>query len=173
MKKMLLVVMLFSVMTCAMASEQSIMLSKYYRASCDDYTGTWQGFVTDPTDLIGNGGPWPITVSLHQENGHLWGRTTAFNGKGEKAMFKPNEIWARCTDGKLSDIFWGKLTSCGGLSTVGTIVSKNVLVMQLNWENAMTGANLLLFLQRKNKLSPYYEPTHVQAFDPAKVESCH
>lgn len=173
MRLLLLVCALYVMSFSVFAGDQTIALNKYYQADCQAYTGTWQGFVTDPTDLVGNGGPWSVTVSILQQNGRVWGRTTAFNGAAKKATFKNNEIWARCTNGQLQDIYWGKLGGCGGLSQQGMLVSKNVLVMQINWENAMNGSNLLLFLERKNNLSPYSEPSHMNAYDPAKVQSCH
>ncbi len=173
MRLMLRYVVLLALSSSALAGAESIQLNKYFQADCQSYNGTWQGFVTDPTDLIGNGGPWPVTVSLSADNGQIWGRTTAFSGSGNKATFKSNEIWARCKDGRLQDIYWGKKGDCGGLSQQGVLVSKNVLVIQINWENAMNGSNLLLFLQRKNNLSPYAEPSHVNSYDPAKVQTCH
>ncbi len=156
----------------AFAGEQILSLEKYYQANCQDVTGTWQGFMTDPTDLFGNGGPWAITVSLYQQNGKIWGRTSEVKEK-KHVIFNSNEIWARCDQGKLQDIFWGKINSCGALSQQGGLISKNVLALRLNWENAMNSAPLYLFLQRKNNLSPYYEPDHMNAYDPAKVKTCH
>lgn len=147
-------------------------LDKYYQANCQDYAGTWQGFMTDPTDLFGNGGPWPITVNISQQNGKIWGRTSEVKEK-KHIVFKSNEIWARCSDGKLKDIFWGAKNSCGALSQQGGLVSKNVSALQLNWEGSMNNASLILFLQRKNNLSPYSEPDHMNAYDPVKIKTCH
>ena len=56
----------------AQTKNQSIQLNKYYAATCANYTGTWRGFFTDPTDLFGNGGPWPVSVSLYNN----WRRYT-------------------------------------------------------------------------------------------------
>lgn len=159
--------------TPALAGEQILSLDKYYQGTCQDYSGTWQGFMTDPTDLFDNGGPWPVTVSLYQQNGKVWGRTSAVKLKGKRVIFKSNEIWARCSNGKLQDIFWGAKNSCGALSQQGGLISKNVLALKLNWENAMNGASLLLFLQRKNNLTPYDESSHVNAYDPAVIKTCH
>lgn len=164
---------IFMLCTPALASEQILSLDKYFQGTCQDYSGTWQGFMTDPTDLFDNGGPWPVTVSLYQLNGKIWGRTSAVKLTGKRAIFKSNEIWARCNDGKLQDIFWGANNSCGTLSQQGGLISKNVLALRLNWENAMNSASLLLFLQRKNNLTPYYESSHMNAYDPAGVKTCH
>lgn len=170
--KWLLNLIVFLSCTSVFAGEPMLTLNKYYQADCKDFTGTWQGFMTDPTDLFGNGGPWPVTVSLYQQNGKVWGRTTEVKEKNHM-IFKANEIWARCSDGKLTDVFWGLKNSCGALSQQGGLVSKNVLALQLNWENAMNGASLVVFLQRKDNLSPYFEPAHMSSYEPGKVTSCH
>jgi len=163
---------LLALTSTAFASEHIMTLDKYYQAECEDYTGTWQGFITDRTDLFDDGGPWPITLKLYQQNGIIWGRTSEVKSK-KHVTFASNEFWAQCKNGKLQNIFWGKKNSCGALSQQGGLISRNVLALQLNWENAMTGAELLVFLQRKNNLAPYYESSHLISYDPSAVKTCH
>lgn len=174
MKNTTLLTLLFCLYShTASATMQTLSLSTYPAADCKDYTGTWQGTLTDVSGLFGDGGPWPVTVSLYQHNGYLWGRTTDIKGAGKQAALAAHEIWARCQDGILHDIFWGKQNQCGALSQQGALLTKNLLVMKANWENAMTNASFLLLLQRKNNKPPYYEPEHVASYRPADIKSCH
>jgi hypothetical protein len=147
-------------------STKVITLAKYYRATCQDYTGTWQGFMTDPQELFADGGPWPVTLSLFNHGQYIIGQ-----GGGAPVGIK--KIWAQCKDGVLSNIFWGEKGACGGFSQQGLLVSKNVLVLELNYESAMIGTKFLLFLKRKNSVYSYQVPTKEKDYQLEKVKSCH
>lgn len=172
MKKLFIPLTILSVVMQAVYAD-GINLNKYYVAKCEDYSGTWEGVVTDPTDLFANGGPWPVTVVLSVKGNEIMGQSSAFSYAGKQGKFDSRMIRARCSNGQLSDIFWGKLDACGSLSQTGTLVSKNMLVMQLNYENAMINADMLAFLQRKS--DQYYIPKseNMRPYDPKRVESCH
>lgn len=141
--------------------------------TCDDYAGTWRGTLVDNGKLFGDGGPWQVTMSLYQHGGKIWGRTSAVKTKNGRTVFPANEIWARCQSGKLQDIFWGTYNHCGALSQQGGLVNLNQLTLHAAWENAMTGTDLVFNLQRKNKLTPYFETAHVNAYNPGKITTCH
>jgi hypothetical protein len=143
-----------------------ITLPKYYQANCQAYTGTWQGFMADPQGLFGNGGPWPVVISLYN-------RDTNIIGQGGGAPVGNKKIWAQCHNGVLSNIFWGNKAACGDFSQKGLLVSKNVLVLELHDENAMTGTNILLFLQRKNNAYLYTIPSNQQDYQLGEIKSCH
>jgi hypothetical protein len=134
---------------CYAAESQSLILSKYYQATCEDYTGTWQGMITDPTDLYGNGGPWSIQLSLSFQDGHITGRSAAIQYANSSSI-PAKQIWAQCRKGVLSGLQWGKRVSSRQHNQSGLLVSKHVLVLQLRTENAMMNAEMLLFLQRKS-----------------------
>ena len=53
--------------------QNSLTLTPYFNAQCENITGTWQGFYTDTNDLFGNG-PWPLTMSLMYQNGQMIGQ---------------------------------------------------------------------------------------------------
>ncbi|VVC75634.1 hypothetical protein AQUSIP_09240 [Aquicella siphonis] len=159
---------------CGYAQAVSVItLPAYYQAACGDYTGTWQGFMTDPADLFGNGGPWPVTISLYHQDGRIAGSSSAVSYAADSGTIEGKRIWAQCQNGVLKNIFWGKKNACGSFSQDGALVSKNALVLRLNYENAMTGTNFLLFLQRKN--NHYDGPVPAQKSDWIldHVNSCH
>lgn len=155
------------------ATPASMAVPGYSNAACQDYTGTWRGFITDPTDLFGNGGAWPITISLYQTEGHLIGQSTAVRYADKNGSLPVKKIWADCKDGVLSQIVWGEKGECGGFSQQGMLVSRNVLMLQLNWESAMAGTTFIAFLQRENAKYPYKIPSGKDAFVYGKRETCH
>jgi hypothetical protein len=171
--KKLLLALFFSMFITTSYAAQLITLPAYFAASCDDYTGSWEGTLTDLNGLFNNDGPWPITVNLHASGNKVWGRTSEIIGKDKKQIFPATEIWAQVDRQKLVDIFWGKQNQCGMLSQQGALVSKNLLLITINWESPMTGTTLLMILQRKNNLSPYYETEHINSFNTATIQSCH
>lgn len=155
------------------ALAQGIHIKKYYRSSCEDYAGTWEGVITDPTDLFADGGPWPVTVVLASAHGEIVGESSAMKYADGKSTFASRMIRARCSKGQLKDIYWGPLDSCGSLSQNGELVSKNMLVLQLNYENAMIGAEMYAFLQRKSNSYFVTRVRNLKPYDPKAVQSCH
>lgn len=155
------------------ATPASMTLPVYFDANCQDYTGTWQGFVTDPSDLFGNGGAWPITISLYQQNGHVIGQSTAVTYAKKDGVIPSKKLWADCKKGVLSQIVWGEKGECGAVTQQGMLISRHVLMLQLGWESAMNGATLVAFLQRVNSTYPFAVPTNKDAFVYGKRESCH
>lgn len=155
------------------ATPATMTVPGYFNAACQDYTGTWRGFITDQTDLFGNGGAWPITVSLYQKDGHIIGRSSAIKYAKRDSVLLAKKIWADCKDGMLSQIIWGEKGECGSVSQQGMLVSRNVLLLQLNWESAMNSAKFVAFLQRVNSNYSYTVPTNKDAFIYGKRKSCH
>lgn len=151
----------------------SIELNKYFQASCVDYTGTWEGFFTDPTDLFGNGGPWPVHVSLYNSGNNIIGQADASKAPSFVSKALTGSVWARCLDGQLSNIFLGNKNHCGAFSQTGLLVSKNVLIMQINYQNAMSDAPFLLFLKRINDNYSGTVPQNVNDMQLGSVHSCH
>ena len=172
MKRIQIITAILLAIVMQTATAEGIQLKKYYRATCDDYTGTWEGVITDPTDLFGDGGPWPVTMRFTAKDGEVIGESTAIEYAGGKGKFARRLIRAHCSNGQLQDIYWGKLSGCGSLSQNGELVSKNMLVLQLNFESAMIGANLYAFLERKNN-TRFIAHKDIQPYDPKAVQSCH
>lgn len=154
-------------------NSSSIQLSKYYQASCASYTGTWDGFFTDPTDLFGNGGPWPVQVSLYNNSNNIIGQANASKAPSFVSKALTGTVWAQCQNGQLSNIFLGNKNQCGAFSQTGLLVSKNVLIMQINYQNAMTGAPFLLVLKRVNNNYSGKIPQNASDMQLGSVESCH
>lgn len=149
------------------SANSQITINKYYAAKCNDYTGTWTGMSTDPTDLFANGGPWPVTVNLSYLDGHIVGTNVG-------SPTKNTHIWAQCENGVLFNIFWAnKKTDCGDFSQSGMLISKNVMLISLQYENAMNGANFITVLQRAKTISPMPAPKTSDFLDPKSVQSCH
>jgi hypothetical protein len=174
MKKIVLTISLITICQCAVSTTttNSLTINNYYAATCDAYTGTWQGYLTDPSDLFGNGGPWPVTVQLLAKNNQLSGNTSAIHYAQGNASISSRSIYAQCRHGKLTNIFWGELGQCGSLSQQGVLVSRNVLMLQLNYENSMTGATFTTFLTRQNNTYHGRLPSTTQ-YKPESVTSCH
>jgi hypothetical protein len=147
----------------------TILLTPYYKAHCADYTGTWQGFFTDPTDLYGNGNAWPITLHLYAAQDRVIGKIAAPNTPAAN-----KHLWALCKAGILKDIFFAKnKTACGAFSQQGFLVGSNALVLQLHTENAMNGTDFWAFLHRIDRHPALATPPSVSAMAVAQVTTCH
>jgi hypothetical protein len=157
---------IFSLLDTAALANTSMTMPSYFQATCQDYTGTWQGFMTDPSQLFADGGPWPVTVDLYQHEGIIIGQTS------KTKVVQRKRLWAQCKDGILSHLFWGDKGQCGDFSKQGLLVSKNVLVLSLHYENAMNGTDFLVFLQRKNNTYSHVKPRNSE-LALGKVKSCH
>lgn len=166
MKKWLIII---TMLLTSYVNAANIQLSPYYQANCADYAGTWQGFMTNPSDLFAGGGPWPVKLTLTEKQGQLYGRTIVANNPVLQSL-NNREVFVRCENGNLQKIFWGKKGSCGTVSQQGVQVSKNVIVLQLMYENAMMNAPFLLFLKRTGG-TPAAKPIPVLDFD--QVQTCH
>lgn len=156
----------FSVTVSADNNQQKtvITIPKYFQATCDAYTGTWTGFMTDPEDLVDPGKVMPITISLYYKNGSIIGQSDSSEHK---------KIWAQCHNGILSNIFWGNKQACGSFSQQGMLVSRYALVLLLHYESAMAGTDFLVFLQRKNKNYNYPVPKNNEDLLLGPVKTCH
>jgi hypothetical protein len=160
--------LVLSVSVYADTTTQSLVIPQYFQANCQGLTGTWQGFYTDPTDLFGNGGPWPTKVSLYVQGNQVIGRVRGFAADNKKT----EKLWATCNNGMLSNIFVGDANHCGSTSKQGAQVSKNVLIMDWSYQNAMTGTNFLTVLHRVNNKYAYSIPTADSDFAMPKIQSC-
>lgn len=155
------------VLMCPCFASADMTLQKYYGAQCKDYAGIWQGIITDPSDLFSPGGPWPMTVAFYYRNGDIVG-----NSQGSPVT--NTHIWARCKKGLLWNIFWAKhKTDCGAFSQQGLLISKNVMLLTLHYENAMNGANFIAILQRKNVSYANPAPNTAAFLSPQAIQSCH
>ncbi len=166
MKKLFTLILFFTTtMSFAATNQPIIPLKKYYAAACKDYTGTWQGQAYDTSDLMGNGGPWPVTVNLYNEGDKIIGtvssQRTELNGS----------LWAKCENGIISNLFVGKANQCGDYAGPSAKVSKNLLILQQHWENAMTGTD---FISTLNKVNDHFsgDQSLLKSF-PENVKSCH
>jgi hypothetical protein len=149
-----------------------VSFKQYFNATCDQYTGTWQGFITDPTDLFGNGEAWPVTVYLYVKEGQLVGKTSTITSKGNTIQ-STKKLWADCKSGVLTQIIWGEKGECGGVSNQGMLVAKDVLLLQLAWENAMNGTTFYTFLHRQNNQYPFAPPANKAAYHFGDRNTCH
>lgn len=160
----LIVIVFFAAAVSAQVPAQ-VLLSKYYAAKCEDYTGTWQGFMTDPQDLFDEGGPWKTKVSLFHKDGFIIGELVSQN--------KKTKLWAKCHEGILSDIFYGNKNQCGHFSQQGLLFSKNAIVLKLNYENAMNGTEFVVFLERINRHYALAKPKQLSEYALGEIVSCH
>ncbi len=133
-----------------------IKLPAYYTADCEDYTGTWQGFMTNPNDIV-------------PDNAHV---TLQLLSKGNAVVGEYNHqpFWASCKNGVLNNIFVGEKNHCGKLSQQGLLVSKNALVVAINKQSAMMDWTLLLFLHRTSTNVSFTPPHNTSLGD---IRSCH
>jgi len=150
--------------------DQSVQLEKYYASACANYTGTWHGFFTDPTDLFGNGGPWPVTLSFINKGDKVAGWVSSKKAPGYVSGTMEGMIWANCSKGQLSNIFMGKPKQCGVYSQSGLLVSKDVMILKINYQNSMTGAPFYLFLKRVNNK---FQGKLPKTMSIAAPETCH
>ncbi len=169
-KKFILICLCYFPLFTFASTTQTIQLSKYYQASCTSYTGTWRGFFTDPTDLFGNGGPWPVEISLYNSGTNIVGKVSDDKAPSYVSKSMQGTLWAQCHHGQLSNIFLGNEKQCGSFSQTGLLVSKNVLILQIKYENAMNGAPFLLVLKRINN---HYAGDIPQNMQMDSVQSCH
>lgn len=145
------------------AVEQSkITFDKYAAASCQDYTGTWVGFIAEPKSAQS----WPATVSLSNQNGKIVGEVDS-TAKTEKSR---ELVWADCKSGVLTNIFWGEKGDCGGYSQEGFMTDKNVMVLKLHYETVKEDTYYIAFLTKKNNDYSYPIPKDLS---PGIIKTCH
>lgn len=173
MKKFIFSLILLSLPMSLLANTQSsIKLQKYFQANCQHYSGTWQGFFTNPSDLFGNGGPWQISLSLVTNGNKIYG---TFNEKNLPSYLKSalkGHLYANCDNGILKNIFVGETNQCGAVSQKGLLVAKNVLVLQTDYQNAMMDAPLVFFLKRSTEQNTVTFPKNPQWQWPSP-KTCH
>lgn len=104
--------------------------------------------IADPTDLFGDGGPWPVTIHLKTLGSKVTGETGAFMYAGKGGVMSKRIIHADCEKGVLKNICWGTKKTCDDYSQEGILASKNMLVLKLNYSNAMTGATFVAIASR-------------------------
>ena len=149
--------------TMAFALDQSsITFNKYAGASCQDYTGTWVGFIAEPKSAQS----WPATVSLYYKKDKIVGELDSA-AKTEKSR---KLIWADCKNGVLSNIFWGEKGDCGGYSQEGFMTDKNVIVLKLHYETMKEDTYYIAFLNNKNSVYSFPIPKELT---PGIVKTCH
>lgn len=155
--------------TTAFASTHNITLPGWYRAKCSDYTGTWHGFISDPNGLFGDGGPWQVSFYLYEKDNRIVGENSVFRYTPTGAEFMSRKVYAQCKDGKLSNIYWLDSKNCGSASQQGVLISKNTLALELRYDNAMTGTNMVAYLQRQNSRYPHNTP---KSMTPGSIQRC-
>jgi hypothetical protein len=139
------IMMLFYIIsTNTIAANQNaiVTFNKYGAASCQDYTGTWVGFIGEAKSAKS----WPVTLSLYNQNKKIIGNI-ASTVELEKSR---KTIWADCKNGNLSNIFWGEKGDCGGYSQEGFLMDKNVLVLKLHYETLKEDTYFIAFLNKKS-----------------------
>jgi len=132
-----------------------ITIPLYYQATCNALTGTWQGFMVNPTDLVPS--KKSVTIQLIAKNNRIIGK------------YNNQYLYAVCNKGQLSKIFTGP-KKCGRFSNLGGLVANNALVLQVNEQNAMMDWNLLFFLQRVSDNTNFKLPQNITI---DAVQTCH
>ena len=145
MKGLLIIFLFLSYTSVTSANTTSINIKQYYDANCSRLTGTWSGVYTDPTNLFGDGGPWPITISMTTKDNNIIGTI-----KTPGPLNGDSQLWGTCVRGRLTKIFAGSTNQCGDYAPDGVLISQNMIIMSIPYENAMTGTNFIVTLQRKN-----------------------
>lgn len=172
MKKFFILTLLLivnSALVYADSNSQNLIIPKYFQANCQAYTGTWEGYYTDPTDLFGNGETWQTKINLYAHGNQIIGNVQGYASEHQKVY----KLWATCKDGMLTSIYINNDKPCGGTSKQGSLVSKNVLIMNMHYENAMNGTEFLAIVKRVNDKYSYPIPTDTNAFVMPKVQTCH
>lgn len=126
----------------------SIVIAKYYAAKCTNINGEWHGFFVDPTDLFGDGGPWPISADISCHNGRVNGVLNASQAPVYVRAAASGELQATCASGLITGVTLGKHIVHRSIVPNSMLISKNVLLLYVPYENAMIGTNFLLILKR-------------------------
>lgn len=158
----LLALMIFACSSAA-ASETALVLKPYYAGNCAMLQGTWQGFAVDPEDLFA-GGPWSVQLTLVADHGNLTGHMIS----PLKAM--SGIIHGVCRGAVITKWFTGKASHCGGIGD-GALLAKDALLLKPRFQNAMTGTQFIVFLQR-GKVSLAQHPVRGE-FDWSAIKTCH
>lgn len=149
--------------TAAFAVDHNfITFNKYTNASCQDYTGTWVGFLGEPKSAQF----WPATFSFYSQNDKIIGEVDS----GARTEKSRELIWADCKNGVLSNIFWGEKGDCGGYSQEGFMTDKKVMVLKLHYETIKDDTYYIAFLNKKNSDYSYSVPKELT---PGIVKTCH
>jgi hypothetical protein len=163
----LLMIVLCAIPVMALAANQSgvITFNKYENARCQDYTGTWIGFIGEPKMAKS----WPATVSLYSSDSKIVG-----NIESSVDIEKPRQkIWADCKSGALSNVFWGEKGECGGYSQEAFLLDKNTLILKLHYETLNQDTYFLAFLKRENAKYSLPALTNPKDLEPGVVKTCH
>jgi len=166
-KEKLLLVLLYTlpVISCAV-SQNTVTFNKYENATCQDYTGTWTGFIVEPKLAKS----LPLDVSLYSASSKVIGNIDSSSLGMEKTH---NKIWADCKNGKLANIFWGEKGGCGGYAQEGFLTDKNTLILKLHYETLNEDAYYLAFLKKENSNYSLPVPTNAKDLEPGIVKTCH
>ncbi len=120
---------------------------------CPLLTGIWAGHYTDPTGLFPNQ-PFSIRLLLVYEHGHVIGYTLPSDDRlGERYGSTSHIFTAVCQNNTLSQITVIQPYHCGNATPTPAVLSSvNKLIFHMHWENAMTGTDFAVTLQRTPKL---------------------
>ena len=131
--------------------------------SCEQYTGTWQGFAVSSNGPV-DGGPYTVTLNLYQHQGNIVGQLD------NPPPMLNHPIWMSCSQGRLADIFIGEQGGCGTVSQQGGLTTGNMLVLQLRWETAMSGGEYWVFAAKQNASFDGKIPSQLTI---SNISSCH
>ena len=106
--------------------------------TCDQITGVWKGFMVSSSGDYGNPGEkWPITLSLNNHGGNVFGR---FDSSTTKFLGMTGDLWGKCRDGMLTNITTPSnyALPCGTPAPQSGLVNSNLLFVYF-----IKGVNLL------------------------------
>lgn len=123
-------------------SAHPLNLKPYYASKCNSYTGHWQGFFSDPADLYGNGGPWPIEATVTKNGAEL-----TFNFNANKA---PKYVSQKATQIKTLTCQNGQLPlNTDSTEITGALVSRHVMILQIPAGSSMAHTQFIIILQKQ------------------------
>ncbi len=155
------------------AASAAMTIKPAYNASCADLTGTWQGSFIDPTELFGNGGPWPIKFNLYNRGDTVIGQVDASQAPAYVKHSASGQFFAQCQQATLSKIFLKNKNHCGHFATQGALAGKNMLIFYLPYENAMNATDFLVVLTRSNNSYTGKIPKNVVSMQIPNIQTCH
>ena len=126
---------------------------------CPLLTGIWAGHYHDPTGLFPKQN-FPLRLLLVYEKGHVIGYTLpSHDQRGERYGSISRIFTAHCQNNTLSQITAVQPRHCGSATqATAQLSSASQLNFTMHWENAMTGTDFAVTLQRSSELMTQINP---------------
>ena len=124
--------------------------------TCDQITGVWKGFMVSSSGDYGNPGEkWPITLSLNNHDGNVFGRFDSSTIKFFGMM--TGDLWGKCRDGMLTNVIAPSRYQppCGTPAPQSGLVNPNLLFVYFISEGTMGSSTFLAILTRESSRYPY------------------